>query len=120
MVDLSEFESISPYTDAEAAEALSKLAEYPLLAKVSQQFFPEESPDFLKNILKQIKTIDQFKVLVMQKFVSWVWSILQGTTHTKAFPTMIRRKNSSRCQIIEISSWIRQSLSWFFTIMVFR
>ena len=72
MVDLSEFESISPYTDAEAAEALSKLAEYPLLAKVSQQFFPEESPDFLKNILKQIKTIDQFQVLVMQKFVRWV------------------------------------------------
>ena len=52
MVDLSEFESISPYTDAEAAEALSKLAEYPLLARVSQQFFPEESPDFLKNLLK--------------------------------------------------------------------
>ena len=72
MVDLSEFESISPYTDAEAAEALSKLAEYPLLSIVSQQFFPEESPDFLKNLLKQIKTIDQFQVLVMQKFVRWV------------------------------------------------
>ncbi len=72
MVDLSEFESISPYTDAEAAEALSKLAEYPLLARVSQQFFPEESPDFLKNLLKSIKTIDDFQVLVMQKFVRWV------------------------------------------------
>ena len=72
MVDLSEFESISPYTDAEAAEALSKLAEYPLLSHVSQQFFPEESPDFLKNLLKSIKTIDEFQVLVMQKFVRWV------------------------------------------------
>jgi len=72
MVDLSEFESISPYTDAEAAEALSKLAEFPLLSQVSQQFFPEESPEFLKNILKQIKTIDEFQVLVMQKFVRWV------------------------------------------------
>ena len=72
MVDLSEFESISPYTDAEAAEALSKLAEYPLLARVSQQFFPEESPDFLKNLLKSIKTIDEFQVLVMRKFVRWV------------------------------------------------
>ncbi len=71
MVDLSEFESISPYTDAEAAEALSKLAEYPLLAKVSQQFFPEESPDFLKNLLKSINTIDDFQVLVMSKFVRW-------------------------------------------------
>ena len=72
MIDLSEFESISPYTDAEAAEALSKLAEYPLLSHVSQQFFPEESPDFLKNLLKNIKTIDEFQVLVMQKFVRWV------------------------------------------------
>ena len=72
MVDLSEFESISPYTDAEAAEALGKLAEYPLLAKVSQHFFPEESPDFLKNILKNIKTIDEFQVLVMRQFVRWV------------------------------------------------
>lgn len=72
MVDLAEFESISPYTDAEAAEALSKLAEFPFLSHVSQQFFPEESPEFLKNILKQIKTIDEFQVLVMQKFVRWV------------------------------------------------
>ena len=72
MVDLTEFESISPYTDAEAAEALSKLAEFPLLSQISQQFFPEESPDFLKNTLKQIQTIDQFQVLVMQKFVRWV------------------------------------------------
>ena len=55
MVDLTEFEGISPYTDAEAAEALSKLAEFPLLPKISQQFFPEESPDFLKNVLKQIR-----------------------------------------------------------------
>ena len=72
MIDLSEFEGISPYTDAEAAEALSKLAEFPLLSQISQQFFPEEGPDFLKVILKQIKTIDEFQVLVMQKFVRWV------------------------------------------------
>ena len=72
MIDMSEFESISPYTDAEAAEALSKLAEFPLLSQVSQQFFPNESPDFLKNVLKSIKTIDEFQVLVMQKVVRWV------------------------------------------------
>ena len=82
MVDLSEFESISPYTDAEAAEALSKLAEYPLLAGVSQQFFPEESPDFLKNLLKNIKTIDEFQVLVMQKFVRWV---IEHTAHNFSY-----------------------------------
>jgi len=82
MVDLSEFESISPYTDAEAAEALGKLAEHPLVARVSQQFFPEESPDFLKIILKNIKTIDEFQVLVMSKFVRWV---IEHTAHNFSY-----------------------------------
>ena len=72
MVDLSEFESISPYTDAEAAEALSKLAEFPLLSAISQKVFPNEEPDYLKNMLKSINTIDEFQILVMQKFVRWV------------------------------------------------
>ena len=63
MLDLSEFESISPYTDEEAAEALNKLAEFPLLSKISQQFFPEETPDFLQNLLRSINTIDDFQVL---------------------------------------------------------
>ena len=72
MVDLSEFESISPYTDAEAVVALGKLAEHPLLSQFSVKFFPDQSPDFLKEILKNIKSIDEFQVLVMSKFVEWV------------------------------------------------
>ena len=72
MVDLSEFSNISPYTDAEAAEALTKLADYPVVAMASKHFFPEESPDYLKNVLKSINTIDEFQVLVMQKLVRWV------------------------------------------------
>ena len=72
MVDLTEFKSISPYTDAEAAEALSKVAEIPLITKISQMMFPSESPDYLKNVLKQIQTVEQFQVLVMQRFVRWV------------------------------------------------
>ena len=72
MIDLSEFESISPYTDAEASEALGKLADHPAVGIASQNFFPQESPEFLKNILKQIKTVDQFQEMVMSKFVQWV------------------------------------------------
>ena len=72
MIDLTEFESISPYTDEQASEALGKLADYPAVAQASRYFFPDEAPDFLKNVLKQIKTIDQFQVLVMQRFVRWV------------------------------------------------
>lgn len=72
MVDLSEFESISPYTDQEAVEALGKLAEHPLLAEFSRTFFPDQDPAFLKGLLKNIKSIDEFQVLVMSKFVEWV------------------------------------------------
>jgi len=72
MIDLSEFESISPYTDEEAVVALGKLAEHPLLSEFSTKFFPDQSPDFLKTILKNIKSIDEFQVLVMSKFVEWV------------------------------------------------
>jgi hypothetical protein len=72
MIDLTEFEGISPYTDAEASEALGKLADHPAVGIASQNFFPQESPDFLKNILKQIRTVDQFQEMVMSKFVQWV------------------------------------------------
>ena len=43
MIDLSEFESISPYTDEEAVKALNIVAENPVLKEVSQYFFPAES-----------------------------------------------------------------------------
>lgn len=82
MVDLTEFESISPYSDAEAAEALSMLADYPLVMKASQFFFPEESPDYLKSLLKSVKTIDDFQVLVMQKLVRWA---IDHTAHNFSY-----------------------------------
>lgn len=72
MVDLTDFSSIRPYTDAEAVEALGKLADYPVVGIASQHFFPEQSPDFLKGLLKSVRTIDEFQILVMQKFVRWV------------------------------------------------
>ena len=71
MIDLAEFQSISPYTDAEASEALGILADHPLVAQFSQKFFPDQPADFLRNVFKNIKTIDEFQTLVMQKFVRW-------------------------------------------------
>lgn len=82
MLDLSEFESISPYTDEEASEALAKLAEYPAVGIASRHFFPDESPDFLEKILKQIKTVDQFQEVVMSKFVRWV---IDHTAHNFSY-----------------------------------
>lgn len=72
MIDLSEFESISPYTDAEAVEALGKIADSPVLKGVSQYFFPEKSPEFLQEAIRSVKSIDDFQVLVMSKIVERV------------------------------------------------
>lgn len=82
MLDLTEFESISPYTDEEAVVALGKLADHPLLAEFSRKFFPEFEPDFLRALLKNISSIDEFQVLVMSKFVEWV---LEKTAHNFSY-----------------------------------
>ena len=82
MIDLSEFESISPYTDEEAAEALNIVADHPVVSSASQYFFPDQDPDFLKNLLKSINTIDEFQQLVMSKLVEWV---LDHTAHNFSY-----------------------------------
>ncbi len=82
MIDLSEFESISPYTDEEAVKALNIVAENPVLKEVSQYFFPAESPEYLQNLLKQVRSIDDFQVMVMSKVVEWV---IEHTAHNFSY-----------------------------------
>ena len=82
MIDLSEFESISPYTDEEAVVALGKVADNPVIAEISQYFFPDQSPDFLKNRLKSVKSIDDFQVMVMSKVIEWV---IEHTAHNFSY-----------------------------------
>ena len=72
MVDFSKFESICPYTDEEAVEALSKVADNPLVIQVSRYFFSDKEPEFLKNLLKSVRSVDEFQILVMTKVVDWV------------------------------------------------
>ena len=82
MIDLSEFESISPYTDEEAVVALGKVADNPVIAEISQYFFPDQSPDFLKNRLKSVRSIDDFQVIVMSKVIEWV---IEHTAHNFSY-----------------------------------
>ncbi len=69
--DSKEFESISPYTDEEAIEALGKVADHRLVPAISKYLFPDEDPDFLKNALKSIRSIDEFQLIVMSKAIRW-------------------------------------------------
>lgn len=80
--ELNEFTDISPYTDAEAVEALGKLADHPAVVEVSKAIFPDKEPEFLRKILKSVKSIDEFQVLVMNKVVEWV---LSTTAHNFSY-----------------------------------
>ena len=97
MIDLSEFESISPYSDEEASVALGKSAEHPAVAMVSQKLFPDETPDFLKNILKQIKTVDQFQEIVMAKFVRWA---IDHTAHNFSYDGISNIDAEKKCLLL--------------------
>ena len=80
--ELNEFTDISPYTDAEAVEALGKLADHPAVVEVSKDIFPDKEPEFLRKILKSVKSIDEFQILVMNKAVEWV---LSTTAHNFSY-----------------------------------
>ena len=80
--ELNEFDSISPYSDEEAVVALGKLADHPAVLEVSKAIFPDQAPEYLRNVLKSIKSIDEFQTLVMSKAVEWV---LGNTAHNFSY-----------------------------------
>lgn len=69
---MSEFSDICPYSDEEAAKVFAILAEHPATEELSRMFFPEREPDFLKNVLKNIRSVDEFQTIVVSKVIEWV------------------------------------------------
>lgn len=68
-MDLSEFESISPYSDEEAVEALSRVAHNPAIPVISKYLFPDMPRGFLKALLLSVESVDEFQQTVMCKVV---------------------------------------------------
>lgn len=71
-ININDFDSICPYTDEEAAVALSEVAEHPAVSLVSKAFYPDKEADYLKNVLKNIKSVEEFQRLVMNRAVEWI------------------------------------------------
>ena len=67
----NEFDSICPYNDEEAVKALNKVANHPAVLVISEYLFPDEKPTYLRNALKQVRSIDDFQEAVMNKAVQW-------------------------------------------------
>ena len=61
MVDMSEFESISPYNDDEACTALKGIADHKYVAQASKFIFPDEDSSYLGSLLKGLHSIDEFQ-----------------------------------------------------------
>ncbi len=72
MADLSEFSDIAPFNDEEAAAALTRLSNHPNTPWISHFIFPDREPTFLRDVLRNIHTVDEFQGIVMSKAIHWV------------------------------------------------
>ena len=92
-ININDFSDIRPYGDNEAAQALSRVAEHPVVAQVSKALFPEKPAEYLASVLKSIKTVDEFQVLVMSRAVEWV---LANTAHNFSYSGIENLRKSDR------------------------
>ena len=71
-MDMTPFEDIAPYNDEEAAAALAKIANHPNVPWISKYIFSNQPETYLRDILKNIHTVDEFQRLVMSYAIEWV------------------------------------------------
>ena len=81
-MDLTPFSDIAPYNDEEAAAALSRIANHPNIAWVSTFIFPNRKETYLRDILRKIKTVDEFQSTVMSQAIEWV---IANTVHNFSY-----------------------------------
>ena len=68
----NEFESIRPYTDAEAEKALGRVSRHPMIPSISKYLFPDKPANTLRRRLRQITSVEQFQDEVMSDVVESV------------------------------------------------
>ena len=71
-MDQNSFEDIAPYNDEEAAAALSRVADHPNVPWISKYIFSNQPETYLRDILKHIRTVDEFQSVVMSQATEWV------------------------------------------------
>ena len=71
-MDLTPFEDIAPYNDEEASAALAKIADHPNIPWISKYIFSNQPETYLRDILKNIHSVDEFQTLVMSRAIEWI------------------------------------------------
>ena len=82
-MNISEFERISPYSDAETVEALARVAKNPAIPVISKYLFPDYPAGTLRGMLMSVDSIDEFQEVVMSKVVRAIlYKTSRGLTFT--------------------------------------
>ncbi len=71
-MDLNEFSDIAPFNDEEASAALARLSNHPNVPWISKYIFPDKPETLLRDILRNIHSVDEFQDMVMVYAVEWV------------------------------------------------
>lgn len=77
-MDTNEFDSIRPYNDEEAVEALLRISRHPALPVISKYLFPKAPASEIASLLRSATNVDEFQDKVMILVVS---SILAKTSN---------------------------------------
>ncbi|MBQ4299641.1 MAG: acyltransferase [Bacteroidales bacterium] len=81
-MDIDNYNDIAPFSDEEAAAALARLANHPNVPWISKFIFRNRPETYLRDILRQIHTVDEFQKAVMSYAIEWV---IKNTVHNFSY-----------------------------------
>lgn len=92
-MDQTEFNDIAPFNDEEASAALARVANHPNVPWISRMLFPDKPETLLRDILKNIHSVDQFQDVVMSQAIEWV---LANTVRDFSYDGISKVQDTSR------------------------
>ena len=95
-MDLNPFEDIAPYNDEEAAAALAKVADHPNVPWISKYIFHNQPETYLRDILKNIRSVDEFQRLVMSRAIEWV---IEKSVHNFSYDGITKLQAVEGCYV---------------------
>ena len=95
-MDQNPFEDIAPYNDEEAAAALAKVADHPNVPWISKYIFSNQPETYLRDILKNIHSVDEFQRLVMSRAIEWV---IEKSVHNFSYDGITKLQAVEGCYV---------------------
>ena len=95
-MDMTPYEDIAPYTDEEAVAALKVVADHPNTPWVSKYIFSNQPETYLRDILKSIRSVDEFQKLVMSQAIEWV---IEKSVHNFSYDGLAKLQAINGCYL---------------------